>query len=183
MFVFFLLIETRFLRFILAVWQFKLSFSLTAKLMLSKIAFCTNTRSSNKLLKNPQMATHRPSNQDRAAYRMKCRKKLSEHLCKIRRTKDGQNLLMIPVFKLGLSIEPADVRLITNADDPYTWQALPEKQLLFKKQLSKHSIGAYRELCREVGVSFEAVPTTLSNANASTKPDKASLDVFSNASK
>ena len=87
-------------------------------------------------------------------------------------------MLMIPVFKLGLSIEPADIRLMTNADDLYTWQALPEKQHLFKKQLSKHSIGAYRELCREVGVSFEAVSTTSSNANASTKPHQVSLDVF-----
>jgi len=30
-------------------------------------------------------------------------------------------------------------------------------QHLFQKQLSKHSVGAYRELCRGVGVSFEAV--------------------------
>lgn len=59
--------------------------------------------------------------------------------------------------KLDISIEPADVRLITSADDPYTWQSLPEKQHLFRKHLSKHSIGAYRELCRDVGVSFEAV--------------------------
>jgi hypothetical protein len=28
---------------------------------------------------------------------------------------------------------------------------------LFTKALSKHSIGAYMELCREVGKSFEAV--------------------------
>ena len=59
--------------------------------------------------------------------------------------------------KLGISVEPAEVRLITKADDPYTWRILPEKQYLFEKHLSKHSIGAYRELCREVGVSFEAV--------------------------
>ena len=59
--------------------------------------------------------------------------------------------------KLGISIEPAEVRLITSANDPYTWQILPEKEYLFKKHLSKHSIGAYRELCRGVGLSFEAV--------------------------
>ena len=59
--------------------------------------------------------------------------------------------------KLGISIEPAEVRLITSANDPYTWQILPEKEHLFKKHLSKHSIGAYRELCRGVDVSFEAV--------------------------
>ena len=67
--------------------------------------------------------------------------------------------------KLGISIEPAEVRLITSANDSYTWQILPEKEHLFKKHLSKHSIGAYRELCRGVGVSFEAVlAPELSNA-------------------
>ena len=59
--------------------------------------------------------------------------------------------------KLGILIEPADVRLITSANDPYTWQILAEKEHLFKRNLSKHSIGAYRELCRGVGVSFEAI--------------------------
>ncbi|KIW11746.1 hypothetical protein PV08_09018 [Exophiala spinifera] len=32
------------------------------------------------------------------------------------------------------------------------------KQHLFSKQLSKHSVGAYMELCREIGNSFEAIP-------------------------
>ena len=59
--------------------------------------------------------------------------------------------------KLGILIELADVRLITSANDPYTWQILAEKEHLFKRNLSKHSIGAYRELCRGVGVSFEAI--------------------------
>ena len=63
----------------------------------------------------------------------------------------------LEVTKLGISIEPAEVRLITSANDPYTWQILAEKEHLFKKNLSKHSIGAYRELCRGVGVSFEAI--------------------------
>lgn len=58
---------------------------------------------------------------------------------------------------LGLSIEPAQVRLITSKDDPYCWKILPGKEHLFQKQLSKHSIGAYMELFREVGASFEAV--------------------------
>lgn len=57
---------------------------------------------------------------------------------------------------LGISIQPAEVRLITRADDPYTWRILPEKQYLFQKHLSKQSVGAYREICREVGKSFEA---------------------------
>jgi DNA repair exonuclease SbcCD ATPase subunit len=63
---------------------------------------------------------------------------------------------------LGISINPAQVRLLTSIDDSYAWKALPGKEHLFKKQLSKHSIGAYMELWREVGVSFEAVLATKS---------------------
>ena len=37
------------------------------------------------------------------------------------------------------------------------WAVLPEKKHLFAKQLSKHSIGAYMELCRGVGVSYEGI--------------------------
>lgn len=80
----------------------------------------------------------RPGNVDRAAYRTKCRKKLSEYLCESSRmTCDRGTLTIRPVSKLGLSVEPGDVRLITTADDPYRWQPLPEKEHLFKKQLSK----------------------------------------------
>jgi len=74
------------------------------------------------------------------------------------------------VTKLGISIEPAEVRLITSADDPYTWQILPEKQYLFTKHLSKHSIGAYKELCQGVGVSFEAVLASESSNIVEGKP-------------
>lgn len=103
------------------------------------------------------MATLRSINLHRAAYRAKCRKKLSEHIRKIQPPSEGYPpLIKSQEVKLGITIEPAEVRLITNAEDPYIWQALPEKSHLFKKQLSKHTIGAYKELCREVGVSFEA---------------------------
>ena len=37
---------------------------------------------------------------------------------------------MNPVMKFRFSIKPKDIRLITHADDPYIWQALPEKQHL-----------------------------------------------------
>jgi hypothetical protein len=59
--------------------------------------------------------------------------------------------------QLGISIDPSEVRLITRVEDPYSWQSLPARTYLFEKNLSKHSIGAYMELYREVGVSFEAV--------------------------
>ena len=42
-------------------------------------------------------------------------------------------------------------------EDGYLWTIIPEKEYLFTKQLSKLSIGAYMELCREVGKSFEAM--------------------------
>ena len=71
----------------------------------------------------------------------------------------------LEVTKLGIYIEPVEVRLITSDNNPYTWQILPEKQHLFKKHLSKRSIGAYRELYRGVGVYFKGIlPPESSNA-------------------
>src|SRR2546423_14743236 len=64
---------------------------------------------------------------------------------------------------LGISVSPADVRLITGAQDPYKWISLPEKRYLFEKHLSKHCTRAYREICVGVGDAFEAVPTDASN--------------------
>jgi hypothetical protein len=106
------------------------------------------------------MALPRSSNLDRARWRAKCREKLSEHISKIHAL-----ILLIfsnankrqPESKLGISINPSEVRLIPRAEDPYSWQYLPARIHLFEKNLSKHSICAYMELCREVGVSFEAV--------------------------
>lgn len=67
--------------------------------------------------------------------------------------------------KLRISVEPAEVRLIISANNLYTWQILLEKKYLFKKHLSKHSTGAYRELYRGVSVLFKAIPAPkLSNA-------------------
>jgi hypothetical protein len=67
---------------------------------------------------------------------------------------------LCPDDNLALVVEPAQVRLITTSDDQYSWKVLPGKEHLFRKQLSKHSTGAYMELFREVGASFEAVPAT-----------------------
>ena len=78
-------------------------------------------------------------------------------------------LTVAAVSKLGIKVKPADVRLITTADDVYAWRFLPGKQHLFDKHLSKHSVGAYRELCREVGISFEAVPLSTLNSNANSE--------------
>jgi len=109
------------------------------------------------------MSPLRSSNLDRAAYRVKCREKLSEHIGRLTLRSKGCLLITCKVIKLGITIEPGEVRLITTADDLYAWRSLPEKIYLFNKQMSKHSVGAYRELCREVGVSFEAVLTPTSD--------------------
>jgi hypothetical protein len=59
--------------------------------------------------------------------------------------------------KLGVIIEPNQVRLVPDLQDGYMWVRQPEREHLFTKQLSKHSVGAYMELCREINVSIEAV--------------------------
>ncbi|KFY83261.1 hypothetical protein V500_10116, partial [Pseudogymnoascus sp. VKM F-4518 (FW-2643)] len=59
--------------------------------------------------------------------------------------------------KLGIAVDPLEIRLITREQDPYSWQYLPAASHLFQKNLSNHSIGAYMELFREIGSSFEAV--------------------------
>ena len=61
-------------------------------------------------------------------------------------------------------IKSANVRLITSADNLYTWYLLPGKEYLFRKHLSKYSIRAYRELYRGVNVFFEAIPISKPDA-------------------
>ncbi|KFZ02664.1 hypothetical protein V500_00034 [Pseudogymnoascus sp. VKM F-4518 (FW-2643)] len=79
----------------------------------------------------------RTSNQERAKWRTECREKLASHIH----------------AQLGLSILPIDVRLITKPEDLYQWSILTAgKAALFNKQLSKHSTGAYINLCSGVGV-------------------------------
>jgi hypothetical protein len=49
------------------------------------------------------------------------------------------------------------VRLRTNPDDPYIWEKAAEKEHLFSKNISDHSIAALKELYDGVGVSFVAI--------------------------
>ncbi|KAF2806406.1 uncharacterized protein BDZ99DRAFT_348577, partial [Mytilinidion resinicola] len=88
------------------------------------------------------------SNVERRRLREECREKLSKHIQR----------------RLNITIRPSEVRLNPSATDPYAWKILPEKEGLlskiFSKNISEHSIGAYRELCEEVGITFEAVPSS-----------------------
>ncbi|KFY62667.1 hypothetical protein V497_02284 [Pseudogymnoascus sp. VKM F-4516 (FW-969)] len=78
---------------------------------------------------------------ERAKWRTECREKLANHIHS----------------QLGLTILPTNVKLITNPEDLYQWSILTaEKTALFNKQLSKHSTGAYIDLCNGVGVHFKA---------------------------
>jgi hypothetical protein len=69
-------------------------------------------------------------------------------------------------------VEPPDVRLIPRTGDGYVWAVLPEKRSLFSRQLSKHSIGAYVDLCQGVGVFFEAVAESESEKAITAAPQE-----------
>ncbi|KAK3933977.1 hypothetical protein QBC46DRAFT_368491 [Diplogelasinospora grovesii] len=87
------------------------------------------------------MKATRPSSLKRRRWRDKCRELLADHIRK----------------RIGITLEPSDVRL----------RALPHKRHLFIKQLSDHTLRAYKDLCEGVRVTFKAVPwstqTTLSS--------------------
>ena len=63
--------------------------------------------------------------------------------------------------RLDIIVKPSQVRLNPNANNPYKWKFLSEKKELFSsifsKNISNHSISAYRELCEGVRVTFKAV--------------------------
>jgi hypothetical protein len=99
----------------------------------------------------------RTGNLQRSKWRWKCRQILADHLSKVVCRQRRLQLISYSESTLGVVIEPAQVRLKPDIQDGYMWNALLERQHLFTKQLSKHSVRAYMELCREVGKSFEAV--------------------------
>ena len=105
-----------------------------------------------------QASLTKPGNAQRAEWRQKCRQMLAAHISKLSPFLSTEVRLNPGADStLGIVVEPAHVRLLPELQDGYSWSVLPERKHLFKKQLSKHSIGAYMELCREVGKSFEAV--------------------------
>ena len=59
--------------------------------------------------------------------------------------------------RLGILIEPSQVWLKTNPDDPYAWEKIEGKEHLFSKNMSDLSTGALKELCKGIGKSFTVV--------------------------
>jgi hypothetical protein len=87
----------------------------------------------------------------------------------------------------GVCIRPSEVRLIPGANDPYRWKILPDNENLenpenpedlqnlrkerpkvyekiFKKNLSDHSINAFKALYYGAAKRFEAVSVNTGNA-------------------
>jgi hypothetical protein len=62
---------------------------------------------------------------------------------------------------VGISIKPLQVYLITGTNNPYTWKVLLKKKHLFSKNISDHSIGAYKELYKGISIAFEAIPASI----------------------
>ncbi|KAF1807831.1 hypothetical protein P152DRAFT_425990 [Eremomyces bilateralis CBS 781.70] len=113
----------------------------------------------------------RQSNVDRDNWRVSCRERLSSH---IRNT-------------LGIMVKPSEVRLSPGPNDPYAWKILPEKHLafseIFSKNLSQHSINAYKALCEGVGISFEAVYASTNDTNKLNQLTPLQLDDISFSTK
>ncbi|KIW79862.1 hypothetical protein Z517_06477 [Fonsecaea pedrosoi CBS 271.37] len=100
------------------------------------------------------MAKVRLSNLERRRLREECRELLSKHI----------------ESKIGIKVHPSQVRLMPKPSDPYRWKIIPEREdvlsELFSKNISDHSIRAYRDLCEGVDKTFEAVSSAPPNTNA-----------------
>ncbi|KAH8655630.1 hypothetical protein BX600DRAFT_416760 [Xylariales sp. PMI_506] len=114
----------------------------------------------------------RASNIERKEWRSRCRDMLANHIEQ----------------RIGISIPAADIRLITSLSDPYSWKFLPEVKHLFSKNLSDHSINAYKQVCQSLGESFEVLPNpnirlcekpNMSNVSFSSKVNQLGAEVYS----
>ncbi|KAK1849361.1 hypothetical protein CCHR01_08038 [Colletotrichum chrysophilum] len=102
----------------------------------------------NRKHNNPR----RQSNLERAKWRAKCRDVLAEHIEQ----------------RLGIKLDPGQVRLNPSNDDCYSWKLLVDDHLyLFERNLSDQTIGVYKDLCNLVGQVFEAVPREPSGSMSS----------------
>ena len=102
------------------------------------------------------MTSRRSNNVKRAEWNKRCREELSAHICQSRLCKDRNFADNRLDNKLGITIEATQVRLKTNADDPYAWERMEEKEHLFSKNLSDLSTGQLKELCSGINKSFAA---------------------------
>ena len=102
------------------------------------------------------MTSRRSNNVLRTEWTRKCREQLSLHICIGCCPLWSKLANLVQDNRLGISIEPSQVRLKTNPDDPYRWETMKEKEHLFLKNLSDLSTGQLKELCDGVDKSFVA---------------------------
>jgi hypothetical protein len=100
----------------------------------------------------------RRSNQDRAKWRIDCRNALSAHIGESFRREPT------PLFtktseeeRLGLFVEPSQVRLVPGPHDPYRRDYPPRLRTLFKRNMSKQTVSVYKALYQGVGKSFHVM--------------------------
>lgn len=104
-----------------------------------------------------RMAHRRASNLKRTEWNRKCREQLSAHICKISNPFGSVFADMFQDNRLGITIEPSQVRLKTNPEDSYTWERMEKKEHLFSKKISDLSTGVLKELCEGIDKSFAAI--------------------------
>ena len=110
------------------------------------------------------MGPVRASNLERRRWRDLCREELAQHIGETEPLKRLTNLRdtdLHTATRLNIMVEPSEVRLKPGSDDTYHWKTVPGKEHLldhlFSKNISEHSVGAYKELYAGVGRVFEAV--------------------------
>lgn len=106
---------------------------------------------------NMEEKTHL-GNEKRASLRLSCRNHLSQHICEYQGHLTYKLLIFGIGETIGVKVKPSEVRLKKEDDLDYMWQIDdPSLEHLFQKHLSKHSVGAYMQLQREVGKTFRAI--------------------------
>ncbi|KAK4676320.1 hypothetical protein QC764_0087190 [Podospora pseudoanserina] len=117
------------------------------------------------------MSNARPNNLKRKRLREICRYLLTQHISKMLYSAAVNRSANATIEeRTDISIKPSEVRLLTSRDNGYSWQYLTELKHLFFRNISKYSIGAYRELCAGLGKKFEAVPSVISSSEISSQP-------------
>jgi hypothetical protein len=75
--------------------------------------------------------------------------------------------------RLGLRVDPRQVRLQPSTDDGYSWSVTDSQKYLLQSSLSRGTVGLYRAICEELGRSLEAVrPQTVHRSQTENDVDK-----------
>ena len=73
--------------------------------------------------------------------------------------------------RLGLIVEPIEVRMHPRASDGYKWSILPQSQYLFRQNLSKLTTRTYQQIIQCIGTSVEVVRNDSSSSEEAVNND------------